>query len=1184
MSDSPASTPPPETALPPRRATMASIIIPVHNKATLTRQCLNALLAERDLMTGREIIVVDDGSSDLTPELLAAYGEQIRVVRNDRAVGFAGACNAGASASQGEYIIFLNNDTIPVQGWFNTLVAYADAHPQAAIVGTKLLFPNNTIQHAGVVFGVDRYPHHIYAGFPADHPATCVSRRYQAVTAACLLVDRAAWNEMGGFDRTFINGWEDVDLCLRLGEAGYEIHYCADSVIYHMESASRDLRAPQERENRGVYEERWRPRVRPDDFDYYTEDGLITFVYPARYPMQISFSPLLAGVVADEGDRLADRLLHERARQTSILMRNNIVLNVRVEEAELKARMLAERAEALEREVVRLGGIVPERTVDLASPATPPAADAESAETPANPPAPTAQQQPILGRVESPSREPGVVTDQMLPILGWAMSQVGIASVETFIDDQASGIISFGEPRPDVAALYPGFPDAENCGFTGGIPMHDFEDGPHQLEIRITANDGKVARITANFELDSTAFSTGRVLMRMDRPAPNTRLRARDRLFLAGWAISPFGMDRIEAYLDGELQQALAYGALRPDVSRSYPFYPNVDHSGFSSILNINHLADGEHELRVRAVAQDGQEAELVIPFLIDASAPAHGEVPALTEQYGAWLDKNAKTSTQMTELAARVLTATDLPSFDVIVPLTNDSLTDVQDFVASLRSQLYPNWRLLLPVSTSARDDVHTWVKDHIRQDPRIGYAPVESGEDPVALVNAALGAVKGDWVAMFDTSVRLQPDALADIALDIREHPEAMLLYTDQDRVDTQIGMRWDPFFKPDWSPDLLLSMNYVGEAVFYRADLMRDLGALTGSTLDGAEYDLLLRATEQAAEIRHLPRPLVSIAAKLGEIPVPSVLAREESRVAIASALARRGIAGHVESGNTDEAWRVRYAIEGEPGVSIVMPTGGKMQFLVPCMTDLLEKTTHKNLQIVVLDNSGGTEVAEYLATLQEEHPEIVRVPIDLQPFNFSALVNAAIPHITEPYTLMLNDDITVISPDWIEAMLEHAQRPEIGVVGAKLLFPDGTIQHCGVILGPYEGTGHAFKFYPGDDSRYFGLPNVIRNYLGVTFACAMMRTSVLKQIGGLDAENLPIAFNDVDFCLKAVELGLRNVYTPHAVLTHHESVTKKVIAKPTEIGHLRQRWAAYIKHDPYYNPNLTRRAEDATLRMD
>jgi GT2 family glycosyltransferase len=324
----------------------ASIVIPVHNKATITRQCLDALVAEADDGISRQLVVVDDGSTDWTPSLLAQYGDHILVIRHETARGFGEACNAGVEASAGEFLIFLNNDTIPTSGWLPALVNYALQHPAAAVVGAKLLFPNDTIQHAGVAIGLNSLPHHIYAGFPADHPATAVSRRFQVVTAACALFRRGPWQELGGFDLAFQNGWEDVDYCLRAGEAGHEIHYCAESIVYHLESATRNLVSDAERANQALFATRWRHKITPDDYRYFWEDGLLSAQYGARYPIQLSVSPLLAGVKVGEKDRLTDRLLFERARQVMILLRNNIVLNVRVQEAEARAieadRRLAE--------------------------------------------------------------------------------------------------------------------------------------------------------------------------------------------------------------------------------------------------------------------------------------------------------------------------------------------------------------------------------------------------------------------------------------------------------------------------------------------------------------------------------------------------------------------------------------------------------------------------------------------------------------------------------------------------------------------------------------------------------------------------------------------------------------------------------------------------------------------------
>jgi GT2 family glycosyltransferase len=234
----------PEAREPSTRETAVSIIIPVHNKMTITRQCLDALLAEPRGAVTREILVVDDGSADTTPAMLAGYGDCIRVLRNEQALGFAGACNAGAAAARGEYLVLLNNDTIPKHGWLAALVNHAQTYPKAAIVGAKLLFPNETIQHAGVVFGLDRAPHHIYAGFPADHPAANVSRRYQVVTAACALFRREPWEQIGGLDTSYRNGWEDVDFCMRAGELGYEIHNCAERVLFYLETSMRDLFSP----------------------------------------------------------------------------------------------------------------------------------------------------------------------------------------------------------------------------------------------------------------------------------------------------------------------------------------------------------------------------------------------------------------------------------------------------------------------------------------------------------------------------------------------------------------------------------------------------------------------------------------------------------------------------------------------------------------------------------------------------------------------------------------------------------------------------------------------------------------------------------------------------------------------------------------------------------------------------
>jgi GT2 family glycosyltransferase len=296
----------------------ASVVVPVHNRVGLSERCLRLLLA--DLPADCEAIVVDDASTDGTPELLAGFGTAIRSLRLERNSGFAAACNAGAAAARGESLVFLNNDTEPRPGWLGALLDYARDHPRAAVVGAKLLYPSGAVQHAGVAFGQDGYPHNLYAGFPADHPAVNRARQLQAVTGACMLVRRAAFEGAGGFDRGFLNSMEDVDLCLRLGEAGEEVHYCPWANVVHHESASRGEGGFEP--SVALYRERWRGHVRRDDLAIFAADGLLEVEYPRAHPLRISVSPLLASIErADGHEAELEPLLRAQGRRNADLLR-----------------------------------------------------------------------------------------------------------------------------------------------------------------------------------------------------------------------------------------------------------------------------------------------------------------------------------------------------------------------------------------------------------------------------------------------------------------------------------------------------------------------------------------------------------------------------------------------------------------------------------------------------------------------------------------------------------------------------------------------------------------------------------------------------------------------------------------------------------------------------------------------
>ena len=330
-----------------------SVVVPVHGRAAVTQQCLDGL--ESSLRPDVEIVVVDDGSRDETRAVVGAHGDRVKLVEHDEPRGFAAACNAGARASVGAAIVFLNNDTIGSDGWLDALVDYTDAHPEAAAVGARLLTQDGAVQHAGIVVCHDLVPRHAYRGFPADHPAATRSRPFKAVTAACMLVRRDAFEQLGGFDESFRNGFEDVDLCLRLGEAGHEIHYCHESVLTHFEAATRGDDAETFARNLEAFHERWGERLVPDDLTVYLEDGLLSIDYSDVYPLGMRVSPLLAAVDPTGQTAEAFDLLGTRARQVFDLLKENTLLRVRLGEVELETARTAVADEAARVQPFRTG-------------------------------------------------------------------------------------------------------------------------------------------------------------------------------------------------------------------------------------------------------------------------------------------------------------------------------------------------------------------------------------------------------------------------------------------------------------------------------------------------------------------------------------------------------------------------------------------------------------------------------------------------------------------------------------------------------------------------------------------------------------------------------------------------------------------------------------------------------------
>jgi GT2 family glycosyltransferase len=652
-----------------------------------------------------------------------------------------------------------------------------------------------------------------------------------------------------------------------------------------------------------------------------------------------------------------------------------------------------------------------------------------------------------------------------------------------------------------------------------------------------------------------------------------------------GWSLSQAGIEDIQVLVDGHLCASLSYGAERPDVAAANPQFRDSVHCGFIGRVRVDSLAAGEHSLVLQILSRDGGRMELTRRFRV---APKAGSDPAgLDAEYLEWLAWRSPSKPDLEWMRAEGERLPYQPIISLVVPVDNTPEDWLRMMADSVMAQTYGRWELCLAEGTSTAPHVRPFLDRLAERDPRVKVSRLNENPGTAGRSNAALALATGEFIGLLDPGDVLTPSALFEVVRALSAAPDTDLIYSDEDRVDETGEGRWDPFFKPDWSPDLLLSANYVGHFSLYRRALVQAIGGFRPAFEGSQDYDLVLRFTERTDRIVHLPSVLYSrrmIPGFSGGRKMAERHAVESARRAVADALRRRGVAGHVEPGCRPGRWRVRYELRGRPAVTLVIPSGGKMNFLQACLESVLERSTYSNLHLLVIDNSDGTAVADLCHDLRRRDSRVMYQRHRIHPFNYSVQNNFALTLVDTPYVVLLNDDVTVITPDWVESMLEHAQRPEVGVVGAKLLFPDRTLQHAGVILGPYETCSHAFRFFPEDDPGHHDLPHLIRNCSAVTFACAMMRHSVYDEVGGLDEQNLAVAYNDVDMCLRIRERGYRVVYTPHAVLCHHESVTKDVSFNPGEVDYLRRRWGALVRHDPFYNPNLTRKTDDYSLNFD
>lgn len=550
---------------------------------------------------------------------------------------------------------------------------------------------------------------------------------------------------------------------------------------------------------------------------------------------------------------------------------------------------------------------------------------------------------------------------------------------------------------------------------------------------------------------------------------------------------------------------------------------------------------------------------------------------------YQLWIESN--TPRWRAEAAVALHNLSRTPTISILVPIYRPDLDLLDRCVQSVLEQSYGHWELCLFDDCSGDAATTAALERHAARDHRIRIGAGRENGGISAATNGAATLATGTFVSLLDQDDELDPDALAFVAAALDGDEAVDVVYTDEDKLDEE-GRRVDPYFKPDWSPELLLSNMYLGHLTTIRRTLFDEVGGFR-STHDGSQdYDLALRTTERARSIVHVPRLAYrwrktsgSTASDYRNKPQSDAAAR----TALADALQRRGIDGRVESGMHEGTFRIRRRLDPRPSTAIIIPFHDGAALLDLCIRSLDATIEGGGWEVILLDNRSWEPETSALVRELERRPN-TRVLQHDHPFNWSAINNVGAAATDAEQLIFMNSDIEARHPGWLEAMLEPAQDPEVGAVGARLLYPDGRIQHAGVVLGLGAGVAwHPFCFLPPDQPGYFAQPRVMRNWSAVTGACMLVPHRVFDDLGGFD-ESFPTAFNDVDFCLRLRERGRRVVYTPFAELVHHESASRGTSAMEiTESLHMLDKYRDLIEADPYFNSNLDIHRQEYTVSI-
>lgn len=638
-----------------------------------------------------------------------------------------------------------------------------------------------------------------------------------------------------------------------------------------------------------------------------------------------------------------------------------------------------------------------------------------------------------------------------------------------------------------------------------------------------------------------------------------------------------------------------AKAAFRIEVLRLTPISEGEALTSMATRLSRHHE---EYEgMRVDEVmVQVGKRAraeKLTLALCLGKAYAETFQVRPVSIDYDEWIDTVERKSLPDPQALTKELNRLALqPVISVVVPVFDTPEAYLRACIESVLAQSYPHWELCIADDASSRPSVRRVLDEYSRRDSRIRVVYRDTNGNISRASNTALEMARGDYVALLDHDDALAKHALYFMACAINAQPDAQILYSDEDKIDRR-GKRFEPHFKSDWNPDLFFSQNYVSHLGLYRRELLRRIGGFRTGVEGSQDHDLLLRCLPHVPQggIVHVPRVLYHWRSVEGSAALAS---SEKGYTTIAGMKALRDYFASTGKDVTVESlipntYRVRHAIpEPRPLVTLLIPTRDMTRILEVCVRSILERTTYKKYEILIIDNaSSDPTTLAFFDKIRGEDKRVRVLPYP-HPFNFSAINNFGVRHARGSIVGLVNNDVEVIGGDWLTEMVSHACRSEIGCVGAKLYYADDTLQHGGVIIGLGGVAGHSHKRFPRKHLGYFGRLVLTQNLSAVTAACLLVRKQVYEEVGGLDEENLKVAFNDVDFCLRVRDAGYRNLWTPYAELYHHESVSRGLEDSPEKIARFRgeaaymqEKWGDALTTDPFYSPNLTREGEGFSM---